>query len=393
MAASGCVFAASVLVAYFQFKNVSLSAFLIMQAIFSLSMVIFEVPSGYLSDRFSRRGVLLGGVALLLVANFVLLFSSHSFSLTAGLILMAGGRSLISGTASALLYDTMLSCNLLDDYVVEEGRMKSWTAYSFSASGLTGSLLFSIYPDFPQALTCVTMAVALWFALQLKEPPQHKPTQQPSPLREMASFVRYCLVGHEELPWLIAYSGLICSGTLMGFWLMQPYWESMGIHLAFFGILFFATQTARGFSLARSSSLIRRVNSRKLAIGLFLLLCLGFSLQSVFDHPLAAVLTLLPAIIYGVCHVMILDLINKRVESHMRATVLSVESLAWRLGFAVAAHVVGFCIDAYSLPFTFLLCAVTWLLLGVYPLYQLCFKPRMEPDPLATGRVVRTIIS
>jgi len=393
MAASGCVFAASVLVAYFQFKNITLPRFLMMQAIFSLSMVVLEVPSGYLSDRFSRRSVLLTGVGFLLFANIVLLFSYDFLTLTLGLILMAVGRSFISGTASALLYDSLLSCDRLEDYPKEEGRMKSWTAYSFSVSGLTGSLMFAVSPDLPQAITCIIMALALWSAFQLVEPPLHRPVSDRSPIREMVSFVHYSLYGHKELPWLIAYSGLICSGTLMGFWLMQPYWESLHIHLALFGFLFFLTQSFRGFSLARSSALLKLVNSKKMAIWLFLLLCLSFSLQSVCTHPIAALLSLLPAVIYGVCHVMILQLINERVESHMRATVLSIESLAWRLGFSIAAPLVGICIDRYGLQVSFMLCAISWLTLGIYPLYQLCYKQRTNHDALSPGAAPKTIIS
>ena len=94
-------------------------------------------------------------------------------------------------------------------------------------------------------------------------------------------------------------------------------------------------------------------------------------MQGIINHPVGIILTLFPAVIYGFCHIMILGLINKRVESRMRATVLSTESVMWRLVFAIAAPFIGYFHDMYGLSNAFLASGIFWLIIAIPPLYML----------------------
>jgi predicted MFS family arabinose efflux permease len=58
------------------------------------------------------------------------------------------------------------------------------------------------------------------------------------------------------------------------------------------------------------------------------------------------------AIIYmvrGLCSPLILNLINQQIPSNIRATVLSLNSFTFRLGFAIVAPIVGAITSSYSL--------------------------------------------
>ena len=82
-------------------------AIYLLQGVYSLSLALFEIPSGYLADVIGRRASLIIG-SLLGTLGFVVLSFSHSLPgfLLAEIILGLGG-SFISGSDSALLYDSL----------------------------------------------------------------------------------------------------------------------------------------------------------------------------------------------------------------------------------------------------------------------------------------------
>lgn len=364
----------SILVVFFAYKGVTFSEFLFIQAIFSFALFLLEVPSGYLSDRFSRKAMLVAGALTIFIGHFLLLMGYGFWQLTGAEVVLAAGRSLISGTSSAMLYDGLLSIGKEDVYRREEGQMKSWSAYSLAIAGFAGSLLYPIHPNFPQLATCIMMLFAAWFAYRLVEPTVHKFHARESALKEMRAFAHYALRGHEELPWIIFYSGMICGGTMLSTWLTQPYWEAIGIPIWFFGTLFFLQQIVRGYSLAKADVIIRYVGIQKLIPSLLLLLSAGFILQGLINYSFGVLFTFFPAFIFGFAHILALDLINNRVESSMRATVLSVESMFWRLVFGITAPLISFVHSSYNLAAAFLVSGVVWMIVGTIPMYLLWKK-------------------
>ncbi len=361
----------SILVAFFAHKGASFTEFLWVQSIYALALLVLDVPAGYLSDRFSRKKVLISGATIMLLGHLTLLLSYGFLQLMSAGIILAIGGSLVSGSGSAMLYDGLLLEGKEDLYNKYEGRMQSWMAYGLATAGLVGSFLYPIHPDLPQLLSCILKIGAIITAFMLVEPPIHKSHKPESPIKEMRSLIHYALRGHEEIPWLIFYSSIICGGTMLGTWLTQPYWEAAGIPIWLFGVLFFITQAVRGICLAKASLVFSYIKPKTLGISLLIALCSGFFLQGVFVHPVGIILTLLPGIIFGFAHIMIISMINQRVESRMRATILSTESMMWRLVFAVAAPIVGWFHHLYGLSATFYASGILWLIMGALPVYIL----------------------
>src|SRR5262249_48952672 len=79
-------------------------------SVFSITSVansVFNVPTGYLSDRWGRKPtVLLGAIAS--VVDLTIYAVSHSFALlVVGAVINGLAQALMSGNNDALLYDTM----------------------------------------------------------------------------------------------------------------------------------------------------------------------------------------------------------------------------------------------------------------------------------------------
>jgi MFS family permease len=68
-----------VAVLFFQQNGLSQSEIFLLQSIFAVTAVIFEVPSGYFADLFGRRISLITGASLLCLGWTIYIFS-HGFA-------------------------------------------------------------------------------------------------------------------------------------------------------------------------------------------------------------------------------------------------------------------------------------------------------------------------
>ena len=92
--------------------GMSLTDVMLLQAIFSLAVVLFEFPSGYFADRVGyRRSILVG--TILLMAGWCIYVGGSSFAMVAlAEVVLGAGSAFISGADRALLWASLdsVSC-------------------------------------------------------------------------------------------------------------------------------------------------------------------------------------------------------------------------------------------------------------------------------------------
>ncbi|MEM7258834.1 MAG: MFS transporter, partial [Pseudomonadota bacterium] len=115
-------------------QTVSLDKAIELGAIYYLAVVIFEVPSGYFSDRFGRRTTLLCAAVFALASYSVFLFASAFTWFAMGQILLAGAIAFQSGSDSSLLYDSLTELNRQQDYEAHEARSQQFGMTSLAIS-------------------------------------------------------------------------------------------------------------------------------------------------------------------------------------------------------------------------------------------------------------------
>ena len=95
----------------------------LLQAIYSVSVAVLEIPSGYMADIIGRKKSLVMG-SILGAAGYVIYSLSTGFSgfLLAEITLGLGG-SFISGSDSAMLYDSLAGMKKQHKYLQLEGRI------------------------------------------------------------------------------------------------------------------------------------------------------------------------------------------------------------------------------------------------------------------------------
>ncbi len=357
-----------VIVLFYQKNGLSMKEVFILQSIFSLSIVLFEIPSGYLSDIIGRRLSITIGCALSVIGFG---FYSISYGFTGFLIaelLLGLATSFVSGSDSALLYDTLLLFDKEDEYTKAEGRITSIGNFSEGLAAIAGGLLALISLRTPFYAETIIALLSVPVALSLYEPERKKYDNSDGNLIGMLRIVKYSLHDHVEVKWFILYSSLISASTLTIVWFIQPFLKAAGLPLEFFGIVWAALQFSVGVFSLYAYRFEMLLGKKKSLVSLIVLTFIGYLLLSMFQSLWAALFLFIFYFVRGIAYPVLKDYINELISSDIRATVLSVKSLAARLNFSLIGPLVGWISDIYSLSTALLASGIIFLCLGMISL-------------------------
>lgn len=143
--------------------------------IFLLTVILFDVPSGVLADKWKRKNTLLLAIAFLIVSCIMGGLSQTWVQYLPMNILLGGFVVLTSGTFQAMMFDSLKDSGHQDEYDKHQGRAYALFLAGLGVSSLAGGYLaqwFSMPATY--FMTAATMLPAVIVAMALSEPQSHK---------------------------------------------------------------------------------------------------------------------------------------------------------------------------------------------------------------------------
>ncbi|MCS5664081.1 MAG: MFS transporter [Flavobacteriales bacterium] len=341
-----------IIVLFFQDNGLNLYKIMILQACYSLSLGLTEIPSGYAADILGRKKTLILGCVLAFVGFSIFSISYDFWWFLAAEILLGLGNSFISGADTALMYDSLLEVKAEDRFLKYEGRSISIGNFSEAAAGILGGFLAAIsfrYPAYAQVLVAL---IAIPFAISLKEPKMHKERLKSS-WKSIMGVVKFSLVESKILRTYIIYSSAIGIGTLMMAWLAQPFLKDIGIGMKNYGMLWALLNIIVGVFAFLAHKIERRFTELNslLFVGLFSVL--GYMLLANNMNYVGLFILFIFYANRGYATPLLRNYINHHTESNVRATVMSVRSFIIRTSFAIIAPFIGWIADQQGLSTAF----------------------------------------
>lgn len=341
--------------------GLTLSEILLLQAIFSLATLLMEFPSGYLSDRLGYRFALnlaclfgiTGWTTYTLAGSFVGVLLAE--------IQLGISYAFISGADSALLYETLRHADREADYARCDGRMTAWAQAGEAAGALGAGVLYAWFPLLPFILQIGIWLLALVVCRNLKETPAAR-RHTTSHLQEALGIARKAFVQSPGLRYSILLAALLGLASFYPVWLIQPYMQAMGVPLAWFGPIWATANLCVSFGSLISHRVQYHLGARGTTIFLLALVIAGYAglacSQAIWGFVFYFVLT----VMRGIQGPFLRLALQKQSERHERASILSLKSLVFRLGFVVSGPLVGVLADRSGLNLCFL---VLLVLLGL----------------------------
>lgn len=320
-----------------------------LKAVYSISIVIFEIPSGYIADVLGRRTTLIMGAFLgTLGFAFYALGNGFIWFLMAE-ITLGIGQSFISGADSALLYDSLKHNQLEKKYLRYESINTSIGNFSEAFGAIIGGALAEISLRTPFFWQTGIAFLAIPAALTLVEPPTASLRLKPG-LADIIRVIKYSLVTNKHLRWNLVYSSVIGAATLTMAWVYQLQLHNMGFGEFKIGATATILNLLLGFVTLWAYRIENYLQPKAIIWITTFIITGGFIAAGLSDTPVLLFFVLL--LFYsarGIASPVLKDYINRLTSSDIRATVLSIRSLIVRAFFAVIAPFFGWMADVISI--------------------------------------------
>ncbi len=365
-----------IIVLFYQDNGLEMQDIFTLKAVYSVAIVIFEIPSGYLADVLGRKKTLIIGTILGFMGFIVYDFSFTFWSFLVAELVLGLGQSLISGADSALLYDTLKALGNQKKYLKYEGRMVSIGNFAEAIAGILGGLLAEISLRTPFYGQTAVAFIGIPAAILLIEPVRY---QKISRMRfiDILGIVKYSLFKSKHLKWTIFYSAIIGTTTLTMAWFVQPYFKMVELPLAMFGLFWALLNLSVGITSYYAHKMEYKLGQVK-SLLLITILIPGLYIVLGQIHALWGIVILFAFyLVRGFATPILKDYINKLTESNIRATVLSVRNFMIRIVFAGVGPFLGWYTDIFSLSSALTLAGITFL--AIAGLLLIYFLKTREP--------------
>lgn len=327
-------------------EHVTLAQVLQLEALYYVTVVLLEVPSGYFSDSVGRRPTLLISATAFALAYvcFIIVgvFGGPAFLLLAiGEMLLAVGFAFKSGTDTSFYYDSLAAVGRADDYGDCEARVERNSLLVSSVAILAGGLAGMIALHWAYVISLIGACGALATVLRFTEPTVDESDGRRGVVAQVRLTGRY--LQQPALRWIFVFAVLMTILNHIPYEFYQPYLDLLRGELALadgstplaaaliMGLSTFIGSLAAG----RSMKIVRQIGTANTlllatAVQTLLILVMGATL-----HPLVVPFILLRTIPFGLMRAPMNAAIAPQVAQRQRATYLSIQSLAGRLAFSL----------------------------------------------------------
>jgi MFS family permease len=352
------LFATPIIVLFWQDNGLSMAQIMILQSIYSILVVVLEIPTGYIADIYGRKKSLIiwSFIHALWILYYAIAWDFVWFVIAEWLF--AIGISLISWANSAFLYDILLEAGEEKRYKKILWKSTFYLLISMAIANIAWWFIGEI--DFRMTfwISFLFNIPSVFIALSMKEAKRKTKIIKKWYVKQLMMIIKKSIVENKKLRYLLIWSGLIYWLNNIALWFYQPYFELSWISIVYFGVIFASFQVFAGISGKYAYKIEKLLWERKSVILLLMLLWISYILMWKFIFALWFLFAFLQQFVRWFSKVVFTDYINKLIDSENRATILSIQSMMSRLSYAVVIPFVGYIADIYSISNALL---ISWI--------------------------------
>ena len=325
--------------------GMSVADIMMLQAAFSLTIVICEFPSGYLADRIGYRASLLIGGAAWFAGWIVYAWAETFLSVVLAESILGVGLAFMSGADRALLWVSLEATGRAGEYTRWEGRIRAAGQISEAVSSAAGGWLYALRPRLPFWLQIPTAALGLASIVALREVPRPPAAEPSSHLARAWHVLRFTLWREGRLRAVMTLAVALGVSSFVMVWLIQPYMRGRGIPPGWFGPLWAAANVWLAAVSLASARVVGAVGVRATLLGCCLLVPLGYAGLSATPWAWGVVFYLAFMTLRGLQGPILARVMQELAPPEDRASVLSLAALLFRLSFVIVGPPIGALVD------------------------------------------------
>lgn len=326
---------------FYNDNNLSDLDIYLLQAIYSISVAVLEIPSGYMADVVGRKKTLILGSILGTVGYLIYACSNGFYGFLLAEITLGLGGSFISGADSAMLFDSLAASKHQHKYLQFEGRITSIGNFAETLAAICGGLIAALLGYRAVYLLQAVVAVsAIPASLLLAEPVRQSVVQHPG-VNHILQVCKQSLISDNKLNSTILLSSTTGITTLCMAWSAQIYFVNNSLTELSITPLWVTLNLTAALTAAFA------IKAREKLGNTFSLLLIILYLPA--TYICLGILPVIPALaslylfycVRGYATPVLKDFINQNCQAEVRATVLSIRNLFIRFGFAILGPAIG----------------------------------------------------
>lgn len=306
-------------------KGLSENQFALLVSVFSFSVFIFEIPTGFIADKIGeKKSIIIGNLIRLFGIVFLTISNNFPF-LIMGEFLLGIGSTFCSGADDSLAYKVIQNDQALKtkyDKIISSYYSINWI--SISLAFLFGQLLAGISYQVVFIASIVATAIGLIISLQLPTVPFV------AEQKKSIVIIRHALadiISNKRLLEIFLLASLILAALSSSYLLFQPYLNEMELSGKNNGILFFAITL---FAIFGSKIQPFIVKKSKINLTVLLLIVLAITLIAIgmVKGFIVLLLFCMFRFIWGITTPLVTAEMNRMIlYDNSRSTILSIRSL------------------------------------------------------------------
>src|SRR3989344_3135773 len=356
----------SIFVLFMLANKLTMTQVMILETIFILCVLLFEIPSGAFADLYGRKLAL--AISMILISASLVIFGlgSNFWIFLIAQIINSLGTAFSSGADSAFLYDSLKEIKKEKDYSKIYGRSNFLAQITWAISALLSGFL-AIYLGYRNLfyITAFILFIGFLIVLLFKEPPINKKIVRKNYLSHTIGAIKFSY-NNKIVRNLIIYFSMFGAFSHMAWFIIQPFYDYSDLPKYMVGVAIFLYFISTAIGYLTAEKFIKNIKEEKILITLLLIASLSFIGIFFVNAWFALLLISSMSFVSGLRDIIVNNGINKHTDSHHRATVLSVQSMSKSVMYAIFAPLLGYVTDIFSPSAAFLLMGISLFIFFIY---------------------------
>jgi len=356
-------------VLYLAFKGMSLVEIGLLESIYHITGLIFELPTGALADLYGRKFCVVLGRIVSVISCILMITSNTFFGFAISFVLSCASMNLNSGAAEALVYDSLKKLGEEEKYKKIWGELAFIMSIAQGIAVLLGGILADIQFLYAYIFGTIIQIVALLISFKFNELPidnkkgdvksENQNKKEKVIINQLITSINV-LKDRKIVLYLIMFSALVGSLQTTVFFYSQQYFSDLNYTKTKIAIICALGSLIEAVSSKYAYKIENCLKIKGILIGTSTVNIIALA-GLAFIKELSILFFLLTAVTGGLAYTIFSDYINTRIPSEYRATILSFDSLCFSVFMICVFPLFGFLAEHIGFSITFGIIAILYI--------------------------------
>lgn len=351
---------AAIWILYLGYKGLNLIEIGLLESIFHITGLIFEIPTGALADLLGRKKVIIIGRVSFLISCIIMLFSNSFIGFALGFIIQAVSYNLNSGSEEALVYDSLKSINEEESYTKVCGRINLIIEIAQGLAVFIGGLLAEQNFVMSYIAAILVGLCSLGIAFSFKETPAIEMKEKVTVKEHFKECFRV-LKENKQIVKLLMYFPWIFAFSTTTYFYAQQHFSDLGLSKVGISIVFLMNGVVSALGALLSEKIEKRLNKNKYLL-IPISMGVAISLFAITDSGVSLVMFLLVGLFTSMLYPIESNKMNAMIPSEQRATIISIDSMIFSLAMIIFFPVAGVIGECLGLNVAFLIIGLSTII-------------------------------